>query len=206
MAADLVDPGPSWHDLRFILDAVPQAVFWKDRFYVRIGAPTDDDMSDVVLRAAREAATWIEDDEEGLREFSAFPTDGLVDGSLVYMKSSALGLAHLSETFLADYQSDGGAYRMFFCDMATAEEGAATLEAQEEFLRSGGTVYEYGEGGLVWGREKYLGAQLTIARGNVVAGCVGLDDRAMAEAKVRDLLLRAAKVVGRGGETGNGAE
>ncbi len=167
------------------------AAFWKGPYFVRVSSPTDDDAQELVMRAAREVAGMIEDDEGGLRWFKAFPSENLVPDSRVFVKSSALGLAHFESTFLADYENDDGVWTLLLCDMESPEQVRELLEAHEAALRSDGEVIEAadeGEQNAVWGKHKYIGPMLLVGRGDIAAGCVGLSDRAHARVQVDDLL------------------
>ena len=178
------------------------AVFWKGTFYIRVSAPTETDMEDIVRRSAEAFAQTIDDESAKLKEFSAFPSDGLAAGSEVYVKSAALGLEYLRETFLADYDSADGTYRLLLCDVERKEDALKILTGHEAFLRGGGSVDEasYGESeSLVAGREKYVGPVVLLSRENLVAGCAGLDNRAVAEQKARNLLARAMDMLRQSG-------
>ena len=167
------------------------AAFWKGPYFVRVSSPTDDDAQDLVMRAAREVAAMIEDEEGGLRWFKAFPSENLVLDSRVFVKSSALGLAHFESTFLAEYETEGGYWTLLICDMESPGEVRELLDAHETALRSDGEVIEAadeGEQNAVWGKHKYIGPMLLVGRGDVAAGCVGLSDRVRARAQVDELL------------------
>jgi len=176
------------------------AAFWQGPFYVRVAALGDIDLGARVLEAARETAGWIKHDAGGLREFAAFPTENLVEDSLSYQKSGAFGLAHLDETFVADYRTEGQTYQLFFSDPGSSEDARESLRLHAEFLEENGGKAESLEGAdeaLLWGTDPYLGPTLLIARGKVVAGCIGLADRAETEVCVRELALRAAEELAR---------
>lgn len=179
------------------------AAFWKGPFYVRVAALTDEDLGARVLEAAREAAAWIKCEAGPLREFSAFPTENLVENSMSYQKSGAFGLEHLNDTFVARYLADGQAYQLFFSDPGSRERAAEVLRLHAKFLQDNGTLEESlhrADEDLLWGTEPYLGPCLLTARGEVLAGCLGLADRARAEALVRQVLSRAGETLGRAQE------
>ena len=178
------------------------AVFWKGTSYIRVSAPTETDMEDIVRQSAEALAQTIDDESAELKEFSAFPTDGLAAGSEVYVKSAALGLEYLRETFLADYESADGSYRLLLCDVERKEDALKILKGHEAFLRAGGSVDEAsydGDENIVAGLEKYIGPVVLLSRENLVAGCAGLDNRAVAEQKARDLLARAMDMLRQSG-------
>ncbi len=169
------------------------AAFWKGGYFVRLRALTDDDLAQLVRKAAVEAAAWIEDGLGQMEEFAAFPRDGLLDGGLTYENEAAFGLPHLNAVFVAEYDLKNARFRLFHADAGAPEKALDVLRAHERFLAAGGTVEERrleGPDPLIWGREKYTGPSLLLARGSVLAGCLGLNDRAQAETLVKDLHAR----------------
>lgn len=173
--------------------------FWKGRFYLKVSAPTEADVAALVLRAANEVAKWIEDDVGELPEFSTFPREGLVEDSLMFSKTDAFGLAHLRDAFVGQYDVEGSAYRLFFCDLGTEREALQALDDHEKFLvENNGTVEEkrvLDGAGVLWGGDKYFGPTLLISRGRFVAGCFGLADRTQAESLTEALLVRAREIL-----------
>ena len=173
-------------------------VFWKGPYYVRVAALTGEDLSAQVEEAALVVADRIEDDSTELREFSVFPSEGLIPDSFAFTKSAAFGLAYLRETFVAEYEGEEVYYRLFYADLEDASAAMNLLEEHAEFLRSSDglqTVRLDEEEGEVWGRDRYVGPTLMLARGHVVAGSTGLSDLAQAEEIVSDLLKRAVRVL-----------
>jgi hypothetical protein len=167
------------------------ASFWKGPFFVRVSALTGSDMSSEVEEAARAVAAKIPDDSSTLSEFRAFPTDGLVSDTLSYSKSAAFGLAYLRDTFFASYEGPEGYYRLFFCELASPDEAAQILKDHAAFLKSndGLMAEDYGsDPKTVWGKDRYVGPTLFVARDNFVAGCTGLQELETAAPVVRKLL------------------
>jgi len=170
---------------------------WKGRFYLRVQAPTDKDVATTVRSAAQEVAGWIEDNLGGLAEFSAFPKEGLAEGSLTFQKEAAFGLGYLNDVFGAEYSMEGRNYKLLFADAGTPERALAILAEHTEFLAKNGKVENEAlkgvhPGGWVWGQTKYIGPMLLRAEGEVVAGCIGVADFAEALRLTNDLLSRAA--------------
>lgn len=194
------------------------AAFWKGTWFVRIRALTDEDQSRLVQKAAEEAAEWIDDGAGQLEEFAAFPKDGLVAGAQSYQNEAAFGLAYLNGAFVSEYDLQGRKYRLFYADAGDAAKAVQLLREHAKFLASGGKVEASKLDGaelFVWGKEKYTGPSYFAARGGIVAGCFGLDDRATAEALVKALLTRVKaptkaagagqKATGAGQKTTDGA-
>lgn len=172
------------------------AVFWKGSYYVRVAGMTGGDLSREVKEAAVAIAANIRDDSTTLAEFSAFPQEGLLPGTLAYIKSAAFGLAYLRETFVAGYESSEGSYQLFFADLESPAAAVEVLMKHGEFLKSSDGLVSAEDGKdekLVWGQDKYVGPTLFLARGNLVVGSIGLADRKTAESKSRELLDRAVR-------------
>lgn len=180
------------------------AAFWKSRYYVRILALTDDDAADKVQAVAGQLASSIEDSATQLAEFDAFPKDGLDANSLTFSREAAFGLAHLNNTFWAHYAMGDAGFRLFFLEAESAEAASKTLALHVAFLKSaGGTVEELtlpsGEK-AVWGQEKYIGPNLLIAKGKIMAGCLGLGDSQAAQGVTLALLQSAQEALGKANE------
>ena len=169
------------------------AAFWRGPYYVKVLALIDTDVEELVRKAARAAADWIRDDSTTLAQFEAFPPDGLIEGTLAFAKSSAFGLDYFRETFMAEYEVDGDGYSLFFCELASPVDAAALIKAHAEFLGVG-TAQDAMPDEL-WGEVKYVGPMFLTVQDNLVAGCVGIEDRAAAEAKTKDLMERVRTAV-----------
>jgi hypothetical protein len=173
------------------------AAFWKGPYYVRVTALTEDDRSYSVHALAEMVADRIQDDEAGLEEFRAFPTEGLLAGSESFSKVAAFGLHYMKDTFLASYERDASVYRLFYCRLESEEEATELLEAHESYLESAGEIMVLGrseEEEWTWGEHPYIGSILLVRSGSVIAGSVRLEDREKAEDVVRELLRRAEEV------------
>jgi hypothetical protein len=170
------------------------AAFWKGPYYVRVAALVDEDLSPTVQAVAESVAERIQDDEGGLKEFAAFPTDGLVPGTLGFSKVAAFGLDYMKDTYVASYEGEGSGYRLFYCDLESEEAAQGLVRAHESYLGSAGKVVALDRGAgeeSVWGEHPYLGAILLIRSGTLVAGSVRLADREAAERAVREILRKA---------------
>lgn len=170
------------------------AAFWKSGCYLRVQGLADADMSAVVEQAAREAAGWIDDPIGRLAEFAAFDREGLQENALVFFKEAAFGLGYVNDAFIGEYEQGGKRCRLFFLDAGSASAAREILKKHEAFLAKGGTVEE-ALPTHVWGKEKYLGATWFEAQDRIVAGCLGIDDRAEASRRVAELLPRAAQAL-----------
>jgi len=170
------------------------AAFWKDVYYVRISATVDQDISADIRKAAEEVAASIQDPAgRDIPEFAAFPTEDLVKDSFSYYRTAAFGIGHLTDTYAAAYKSRDAAWKTFFRPCADAKEAAEILQKHLKFLESSRTAeksFDDAES-WVWGTHKYAGPSFVIAQGKLIAGCIGLSDRASAEAAARALLRRA---------------
>ncbi len=169
------------------------AAFWKGPYYVRVTALTAEDQSYTVHAAAEMVAERIQDDEDELVEFAAFPTDGLIAGTLSFSKVAAFGLHYMKDTFLASYEEEESVYRLFYCRLETEEEAQELFDTHEEYLESSGdlvALHRNEEEGVAWGEHPYIGAIFMIRSGDLVAGSVRLADRERAEEAVRELLRR----------------
>jgi len=174
------------------------ASFWKGPLFVKVNGMTSADMSADVRKAAEAVANKIDDPSKTLVEFDVFPEQDLVPDTLAYSKSAAFGLSYLRDTFYARYEMPNGTYRLFFCDLANPAEAEKILKDHAEFLKSsdGLEAEDYqSEIKSVWGKDKYVGPTLFIARNNFVAGSTGLPDLKTAEPMVQDLLNRAMQTV-----------
>jgi hypothetical protein len=172
------------------------AGFWRGSYFVKVRALTDHDAENLVRDAAAVAAGWIEDDRATLAQFDAFPEADRIEGSLAFVKSSAFGLGHFRETFVADYLSDDQRYRLFFCELD------APAHARDLLTTHADTLEEPVEGTTpdqLWGEVEYVGPMYLIAKDNLVAGCLGIAERPTAEGKAAALLERALDVAGRDG-------
>lgn len=175
------------------------AAFWKSKYYVRVKAISEsgeEDMEELVRSAAEEVAADIVDPIGTLPEFTLFPKDGLVAGGLSYERESALGLSHLNDVFIGDYERDGEFYRLFFMRPETEQAAEKVVKGQEAYLRTNGTlegVTETPERSEVWGNEKYVGPMLMIREGRNVVGSIGISDLEQARAAVKELLDQVAK-------------
>ncbi len=155
------------------------ASFWKGPLFVKVNGLTSTDMGSEVSKAAEAVADKIDDGSTSLVEFDAFPKEGLIPDTLAYSKSAAFGLSYLTDTFYASYETPTGTYRLFFCDLANPAEAEKILKDHAEFLKSsdGLESEDYqSEVKSVWGKDKYVGPTLFIARDNFVAGSTGLAD------------------------------
>jgi len=173
------------------------AGFWKGRFYVRVSAPVSEDAAPLVGRAAAELAASIQDESRTLREFEAFPREGLVEGSLAFTKTAAFGLEHLGDVFAGEYEQAGRDYRLFFIAPDASDRAEQVLQQHADFLRSNGRLEAQGRGESetwLWGTEKYTGPSFLVQRNNVIAGCVGLSDRSEAGLAARALADRVRSV------------
>jgi hypothetical protein len=169
------------------------AAFWKGPYYVRVMALTAEDQSYTVHAAAEMVAERIQDEESGLTEFAAFPTEGLLPGTLGFSKVAAFGLHYMKDTFLGSYEGEESVYRLFYSDLEREEEALELVAAHRDYLGSAGELSAVEEGAqeeLVWGEHPYIGAILMIRRGNLVVGSVRLAGREAAEGAVRGLLQR----------------
>ena len=170
------------------------AVFWKGPYYVRVALLSDNAARETVLGAAEAVAIRISDREGQLREFAAFPPDGIDPFSLRYLPVAALGLAHLTETFTATYNTPDGRYQLFLSYCRSPEDAVQKIKAHKEFLETSGHMEgeDLGSAGpSVWGQEKYLGTTWVTAQGSVVAGYAGdASTTEEAERRVRGLLER----------------
>lgn len=169
------------------------AAFWKGPYYVRVMALTAEDESYTVHATAEMVAERIQDDEAGLAEFAAFPTEGLLPGTLSFSKVAAFGLHYMKDTFLGSYEGEESVYRLFYSHLETEEEALELMAEHREYMGSAGELSAVEEGAqeeLVWGEHPYIGAILMIRRGSLVAGSVRLPDREEAEAALRELLRR----------------
>ena len=169
------------------------AGFWKGPFYVRVSAPVSQDAAPLVGRAAAELAASIQDESRTLREFEAFPREGLVEGSLAFTKTAAFGLEHLGDVFSGEYEQGGRHYHLFFVAPDASDRNEQTLEEHARFLKADGHIEDEGRDeseAWLWGTEKYTGPSLLVQRGDVIAGCIGLSDRSEAGLAARALADR----------------
>lgn len=170
------------------------AAFWKASYYVRVTALTEEDRSPAVRAVAESVAERIRDGETGLSEFAAFPTDGLLPGTLGFTKTAAFGLEYLNDVFVASYEGKEAPCRLFYGSLESEQKAREILEAHASYLESSGRILDVRRGvqeDVVWGEHPYVGAILMIRSGALLAGTVRIADREEAERAARTLLSRA---------------
>ncbi len=167
--------------------------FRRGRYYVKMETSN---LSGQAVRAARPLAERIASLIPGppgrIEDVERLPREGLVPGTARLILHGPMGFASLPRTFLADYESLGRKYTLFFCTFESPERAKAGLEDLRKEAEARWTI-EYAAD-ILRGRARD-GNHLLLARrhGRRLAGVNGDIDEPEALKKMDDLLAELGR-------------
>ena len=113
---------------------------WHGNYYIIIAlAGPESELKKIGLKLAQDIAAQLEDTGESVRGLEALPKKGLVENSVKYFRTDAMGLAFLKNTYIARYRVGRQTTTTFYSRMETAEE------ARHQFNQYLDHVREYGK-------------------------------------------------------------
>jgi len=165
--------------------------FRQGAFYVQILGVSGKETADDAMALGRAVTAKLPAAEVDLPALAWFPTEGRKDGSLGYVKDSALGQEWLNDVYTVDYQAGDATLTSFLTKRGSAAEATKLLGKYREYLAGMGQVEEsqVSGGALLIGDLSGM-YDLVFAKGEYFGGVTYTDDRAGASALAKRILER----------------
>jgi len=159
------------------------AVFWKDRYYVKIFPPASGAECLKLERTAHAIDSLIPDGGGIPRWFGRFPQENRNPRSETYTAKNVLGQDFLERAFSVTYTSGDTEYQIYLITAPDNATAADWLDRYRSFIGEYGTLYDekpsFGDDGFI-GDEEWYGLMMFVRSGNCIVGTVGLADRNLA--------------------------
>lgn len=163
--------------------------FRQGAFYIQILGVSGQETKDDVLTLAKAVVAKLPADAVDIPALAWFPKDGRQDGSLGYVKDSALGQEWLNDVYTIEYGEGDAKLTAFLTKRGSPAEATDLLGKYRGYLESMGQVSE----GEVAGGTQLIGDlsgmyDLVFAKGDYFGGVTYTADRAGAEALAKRIL------------------
>jgi len=114
---------------------------WKGQYYITvIGSETSTELEAIGKKLAEKASNALKDSGEDVWGLSAMPKKGRVAGTLKYVKTDALGLDFMKNTYMAKYRKADTDLSFFLSQKESEEEAGDVVNQYAEFAK------QYGNG------------------------------------------------------------
>ncbi|HID06219.1 MAG TPA: hypothetical protein EYP10_03635 [Armatimonadetes bacterium] len=174
-------------------EAAGSIYFWKGRYYVQVVVPMEDpELARIARKLAKAIDRQLKDEPVEIWGISAFPPDGLVEGSITFIKRNALQFDFLNELYTARYEYEGEIVKAFLSKRNSPQEAKQILEKWKGALSSYGEILEEMErNGEPWFVGK-IGDMVTVAfcKGNILGGVTEVSDKESAKNFAQSLFER----------------
>jgi len=170
--------------------------FHKGNYYVKIvDLSKDNSLGAIAGEAARRIDGAIHLERQGMAEMKAFPSEGLIADSVLYIHRDALGHSFLQRVFQANYAIAGKTATLFFCRQ---KEAGQLLDKYRNYGKEFGQIErEWQDGDLrLLSLRAFNNPEIVFLRGDVFGGVVGCPDQSAALVLVRALLANIDHQVG----------
>lgn len=169
--------------------------FYKGPYYLKIlDLSAEGNLAPVVLEVAAHIDDRIRVEQQSVPEMSVFPPDGLVPGSVLYVKNDALGHSFLKRVFKADYKVNGETATLFYCRQ---EDAADLLPKYREYGKEFGKIErEWREGNLtLLSILAFDNPELVFASGETFGGILGCPNQEKAMELIHALLGNVERIL-----------
>ncbi len=163
--------------------------FRQGAFYVQILGVSGKETADHVKALGQAVVAQLPAGDVDIPALAWFPKEGRDDGSLGYVKDSALGQEWLTDVYTIDYQAGEATLTSFLTKRGSPAEATDLLGKYRTYLQGMGTVSE----SQVAGGTQVIGDlsgmfDLVFAKGEYFGGVTYTADRAGAEALAKRIL------------------
>ena len=166
---------------------------WKDAYYVKLVAfEASEEVRAGMIALANAIAEEIPGPAKPPELLRAFPEEGQVPKSALYVSQNVLGHAFLKNGYLVEYRINDAAFRLFLIEGENAEGADGALRAYRAFIAESGRVAgsaELGEESFV-GQDAFYGEILISRAGKYLSGVLGAPDTATGRRLLEEMLGR----------------
>lgn len=157
--------------------------FFAGNIYAKIWGSADENLSTILHTIGKELAGKIDPNAAYPSLFSAFPNEGKIPHSEVYITSGYLGHKFLKGVYAANYEKDGRNFQLFIIHAKTGENAAAILKNYLTFAKQPSSDLQEGNFTI---KDRYNGDIHIIWKSNYLIGIFSEDGKEIADS---DLLL-----------------
>ncbi|MBW7995751.1 MAG: hypothetical protein FVQ81_04080 [Candidatus Glassbacteria bacterium] len=163
--------------------------FWQGPYYVKVTA-FQTGKGDLLEVLAGAVSARLDAPAGNPSQLAAFPENGLQAGTQRYLAQDVLGHSELKNGFIADYESGGSEFKLFFILHDNLEQAARSYRVYKEFMEKYGRNVEEPEGmesPLFTAQDSYYGKVVAVQSGRAVIGILGLDDPEQVNSYLQEL-------------------
>jgi hypothetical protein len=172
--------------------------FWKGPFYVKLSAGgASPATEETLLKLAGEIAGKISGGHSQPGLLAYLPEKEQVGRSERYIPRDFLGQSFLTNAYRADYEGEGGSYRVFLVENGSTEEAVRSYGKYRDSLRSrGATISHEKEGNSPSFRAGNGSVQLIFVYRTILGGILNVEEFSEAEAIAGGITARLRERAG----------
>ncbi len=116
---------------------------WKGQYYIQIIASDDTpELRQICLDLARQTTDFLVETGEPVWGLNALPKDGLIQNSIQYFLTDALGLDFMRNTYTAQYKIDNGPVSVFLSRLDSQESIQSVIDQYAAYAKQYGKKVE----------------------------------------------------------------
>lgn len=164
--------------------------FWKGRYYVQVIAAFEDEaMKQLCLSLAKIVERQLKGERGKLWGLELLPKEGLVNGSVVYIKRKAFGYDFLEDVYTAQYRYGGKNIKAFISKCKSASDAKSKLAKWKEAVKKYGQVMksEQYKGQPLFTGKSGGGFVVVFCKDGLLGGVIEAEDIKLAESFAKAL-------------------
>ena len=158
--------------------------FWKGCYYVQVVAAFEDEaMKQLCLSLAKTIESQLKGGQSKIWGLESLPKEGLVSGSIVYIKRKAFGHDFLEDVYTAQYRYGGKNIKAFVSKCKSANDARAKLAKWKEVVGKYGQVMksEQYKGQPLFAGKSGGGFVVVFCKNELLGGVIEAEDIKLAE-------------------------